>query len=240
MPEKAKIPKLIHYCWFRDANKPETIKRCITSWKIHLQDYKFIEWNDRNFDVYSNRYAEEAYETRNFKSLSDYIKFHALYQYGGIYIDADVEVFKPFDDLLRHESFWGFEENDFIATSTIGTAKGNRLIKLFLDQYRHKRFIKKDGSFNDLTGTELVTKVLEEIGLNRNGKYQKITEAGTFYPKNYFSSSENSTPSITKETYAFHHLYSRGSQSSGKLGSFKKRFRKNNTFKLYILLENIE
>lgn len=225
MTAKTKIPKLIHYCWFGGASKPEAIKQCIASWKMHLHDYKFIEWNERNFDVYSNRYAEEAYETRNFAFLSDYIKFHALYQYGGIYIDADVEVFKPFDDLLHHESFWGFEENHFIATSTIGAVRGNRLIKLFLDQYRHKRFIKKDGSYNEQTGTELVTRVLEEIGLNRNGKYQKITDTGTFYPQDYFSPSGNSTASITKETYTFHHFHSRRPQSSGKLSSVKKLIR---------------
>ena len=66
------------------------------------------------------------------------MRVHALYNFGGIYLDTDVEVFKSFDDLLYHNSFWGFEQENYIATSTIGAAKGNQLIKRFLDSYKEK------------------------------------------------------------------------------------------------------
>ena len=46
-----------------------------------------------------------------------------------------LKYYKSFDDLLHHDSFWGFEQENFIATSTIGAAKGNTLIKQFLDSY---------------------------------------------------------------------------------------------------------
>ena len=55
-------------------------------------------------------------------------------------------MFKPFDDLLHHDSFWGFEQENYIATSTIGAGKGNKLIKQFLDSYQDKNFIKEDGT----------------------------------------------------------------------------------------------
>ena len=48
-----------------------------------------------------------------------------MYNIGGIYFDTDVEVFKPLDEFLQEDSFWGFEEKDYIATSTIGAKKGN-------------------------------------------------------------------------------------------------------------------
>lgn len=42
--------------------------------------------------------------------VSDYVRVYALYNYGGIYLDTDVEVRKSFNDLLDNDSIWGFEE----------------------------------------------------------------------------------------------------------------------------------
>lgn len=92
------------------------------SWKKHLNDYQFIEWNETNSDFKENKYADEAYKAGKFAFVSDYVRVKVLYEYGGIYLDTDVEVFKPFDDLLTNESFWGFEQENYIATSTIGSS----------------------------------------------------------------------------------------------------------------------
>ena len=109
-----------------------------------------------------------------------------FYHIGGIYLDTDVEVFKSFDDLLHHDSFWGFEQENFIATSTIGAAKGNKLIKQFLDSYSEKKFIKEDGSFDDLTNVAIITKMLENLGLKTNGQYQEIDGYGSVLSTNLF------------------------------------------------------
>ena len=73
-------------------------------------------------------YVKQAYEAGKFAFVSDFVRVNDLYNYGGIYLDTDVEVFKSFDDLLDNDSFWGFEEKNFIATSTIGACKNNKLI----------------------------------------------------------------------------------------------------------------
>ena len=123
-----KIPKIIHYCWFGKKEKPNIVKKCISSWKVILKDYEIIEWNEENFDISSNNFVRQAYENGKFAFVSDYVRVYALYNYGGIYLDTDVEVFKNFDPLLNNESFWGFEEKNFIATSTIGAQKNNKFI----------------------------------------------------------------------------------------------------------------
>jgi hypothetical protein len=202
------IPKVIHYCWFGRGPKPEIVLKCIKSWKEHLQDYQIIEWNEDNFPIDSNSYVREAYKTKKFAFVSDYVRVYALYHYGGIYLDTDVEVFKSFNDLLHHESFWGFEQENYIATSTIGAKKGNELIKLFLDSYKNNKFIKDDGSFNELTNVAVVTKILKNRGLILNGDYQEI-EGGVFYPQTYFSPYDyiNCRKFISNNTYAMHHFY---------------------------------
>ena len=79
-------------------------------------------------------------------------------------MDTDVEVFKTFDDMLNHNSFWGFEQENYIATSTFGAVKGNELIKTFLDSYQVKNFIKEDGSYDDITNVAIVTDILKIWG----------------------------------------------------------------------------
>jgi len=210
MIEKEKrIPKIIHYCWFGYGEKPEIVKKCIESWKINLSEYKIIEWNEKNFDINTNSYVKEAYDSKKFAFVSDYVRIYALYNYGGIYLDTDVEVFKNFDDLLDNDSFWGYEQENYIATSTIGSKKGNKLIKDFLKSYKDKTFIKEDGRFDELTNVAIITKILEAYGLNRNGQYQKIDEIATFYPQTYFSPYDyiNCRKFITENTYCMHHFY---------------------------------
>ncbi|HZH58310.1 MAG TPA: capsular polysaccharide synthesis protein [Metabacillus sp.] len=204
-----KIPKIIHYCWFGRKEKPEIVKKCIESWESHLSGYEIKEWNENNFDIRSNIYVKEAYESEKFAFVSDYARVYALYNFGGIYLDTDVEVFKSFDDLLHHESFWGFEQENYIATSTIGAEKGNKLIKLFLDAYKDKGFIKDNGSYDDLTNVAVITKILENIGLKKNGELQNFDKLGTFYPQTYFSPYDyiNCRKLITENTYTIHYFY---------------------------------
>ncbi|MFC0560069.1 glycosyltransferase family 32 protein [Halalkalibacter alkalisediminis] len=204
-----KIPKVIHYCWFGGKEKPAIVTRCIDSWKNYLNDYQIKEWNEKSFDVTCNPYVKEAYESKKFAFVSDYVRVHALYNEGGIYLDTDVEVFKSFDDLLHHDSFWGFEQENFIATSTIGAAKGNKLIKTFLDHYQDKNFIKQDGSFDELTNVAIITEILKNSGLVKNGEYQELAGLGSFYPQTYFSPYDyiNCRKFITKNSYTMHYFY---------------------------------
>lgn len=207
--KKHKIPKIIHYCWFGKSEKPGLVKKCIASWRKRLVDYEIIEWNEDRFDINNNIFVKEAYEEKKFAFVSDYVRAYALYNYGGIYLDTDVEVFKNFDQFLDHDSFWGFEQENYIATSTIGAVKGNRLIKLFLDSYEIKKFIREDGSMNMQTNVDIITKLLVEKGLEPNGEFQVIEGIGSFYPQTYFSPYDyiNCRKMISDRTVAMHHFY---------------------------------
>lgn len=209
MNKNIKIPKIIHYCWFGKSDKPDIVKRCIESWNNILDDYKIIEWNEENFDIDQSDYVREAYENKKYAFVSDYARVSALYKHGGIYLDTDVEVFKKFDELLENDSFWGFEQGNYIATSTIGARKGNELIKAFLDSYEGKSFINEDGSFDELTNVAIITKILEQYGVKQNGEYKKIEGLATFYPQTYFSPYDyiNCRKFITENTYCMHHFY---------------------------------
>nr|WP_026694378.1 glycosyltransferase [Peribacillus kribbensis] len=204
-----KIPKIIHYCWFGGKEKPPLIKRCISSWEQILSDYEIKEWNENSFDLNSNDYVRDAYKAGKFAFVSDFVRVFALYNYGGIYLDTDVEVFKSFNEFLHYDSFWGFEQENYVATSTIGAAKANQIIEKFLNSYNERDFIKEDGTLDTFTNVALITKILKELGVKPNGEKQDLPGMGIFFPQTYFSPYDyiNCRKIISDNTYAMHHFY---------------------------------
>ncbi|MGL5963029.1 MAG: glycosyltransferase family 32 protein [Fusobacteriaceae bacterium] len=210
------IPKKIHYCWFGKNEKPEIVKKCIESWKKILTDYEIIEWNETNFDIDCNSYVKEAYKRKKYAFVSDYVRVEKLYKHGGIYLDTDVEVFKSFDEFLDNSSFWGFEEDNYIATSTIGAEEKNPIIEEFLKFY--------DGrDFSQVTNVVVVTDILNRHGIKMDGSYQKI-EGITVYPQEYFSPYDyiNYYSKKTEKTVAIHHFYKSWLSSSEKIKKYIK------------------
>ena len=110
------IPKIIHYCWFGGKEKPDNVQKCIESWKKYLPEYKLIEWNEQNFEVNNLRYTKEAYHAGKYAFVSDVARIEALYKYGGIYMDTDVEVLRTFNSLLDAKCILGMEEKECIIT----------------------------------------------------------------------------------------------------------------------------
>ena len=68
------IPKKIHYCWFGKNPLPESVKKCINSWKKFCPDYEIIKWDEDNFDVSDNLYAKQALENKKYAFVSDYAR----------------------------------------------------------------------------------------------------------------------------------------------------------------------
>lgn len=184
------IPKIIHYCWFGGKEKPSKVKKCIDSWHRFLPDYKFMEWNENNFDIHSSKYVEQAYNNGKFAFVSDVARISALKQYGGIYFDTDVVVFKSFDDLILDKSkrcILGFEYDNWIATSFMACEKEHPLLDVFENEYLNEKFQKDDGSQNTVTNVIRLTNILEKKGLIRDNSRQKLTDNIEIYPIEYFS-----------------------------------------------------
>jgi len=168
------IPKIIHYCWFGKQPKPDYVNTYIAGWKKVLPDYRIIEWTERNFNVDVNQYVRQAYKAKKYAFVSDYARLYAIFNHGGIYLDTDVEVRRPFDDLLENDVVLGFEQNCFVATSTLLARKHSIFIKDFMDSYNNRMFVSIDDSLDLTTNVQVLTKNLTSIGLNRNNKRQRI------------------------------------------------------------------
>lgn len=185
------IPKCIHYCWVGGKPYPKQIKDCMGTWGKFLKDYEFIRWDESNFDLSRNKYAAQAYECGKWAFVADYVRVWALYNYGGIYMDSDVRVFKPLDRFLEHGFFSGYENKclpRYIPTGIMGAEKEHPFVKLLLNDYNDKLFIKEDGSYDFKTNVESITEIAEKIyGFAGDGKYQTFGENIHIYPYDFFS-----------------------------------------------------
>ena len=201
------IPKKIHYCWFGGNPLPEDAKKYIESWKKYCPDYEIIEWNESNFDINSNIYVKEAYESKKWAFVTDYVRLYAMYNYGGIYMDTDVEVLKPLDPFLKHEAFSGFETSDYIPTGIMACKKHFDLFKELLDYYNDRHFILKNGQFDTTTNVITITNICKKYGLKPNNTYQEV-RGFALYPNDYFCPKSHVTGEIktTDNTVTIHHF----------------------------------
>ena len=122
------IPKIIHYCWVGGSPKPQSVLYCIESWKRNCPDYEIREWNETNYDFTKNKYMQQAYEAQKWGFVPDYARLDIIYEYGGIYLDTDVEMVRNFDELLSRSSFFGFEdtgEGSFFVACGLGFGAQN-------------------------------------------------------------------------------------------------------------------
>lgn len=208
------IPKVIHYCWLSGDPVPKSFQDCMDTWKKHLPDYEFKKWDFGTFDIDSSIWVKEAFEKKKYAFAADYIRMYALYTEGGIYLDMDVEVLKPYDNLLDLDYFICYENNDAHApeVASFGAEKGCKWVGMVLDYYKDRHFVCEDGTLNTMT-LPLVTKtVLLEKGMtfmsvsNVLEASKKCDSSLKLLPFDYFSPKSYATGKITKtkNTYSIH------------------------------------
>lgn len=211
------IPKIIHYCWFGRGEMPELAQRCIASWHNNMPDWEYKLWNEDNFDVNSTAYAKEAYEAKKYAFVSDYVRLWALEREGGLYMDVDFEVYKPFDDLLHYSAFAGFEGSKHLPVmmGVIASQANGIWVKEMFDDYQNRHFIMADGSFDMTTNVQFITARMCEQGFMQNGEEQDYKDLHVF-PVDYFSPRHTTGEYIrTDNTYCEHLGLGSWSESDG-------------------------
>lgn len=203
------IPKVIHYCWFGGKTIPKKDRECIQSWKKFCPDYEIKEWNESNYDLTKNKYMAEASAVKKWGFVSDYARLDIIYQYGGFYLDTDVELINSLDSLLENKGYMGFEGKIWINSGIgFGAEPGNSTIKKLRDMYDDKSFYNLDGSLNLTPCPYNITEKLVELGLKRNNAFQHVEEL-TIYPTDYFAAKDYKTGKITvtDNTISIHHYH---------------------------------
>lgn len=201
------IPKVIHYCWFGRNPLPDRYKKWMESWRRFCPDYEIKEWNEGNYDVTKNEYMREAYESKKWGFVPDYARLDIIYQYGGIYLDTDVELLQNLDDMLYQPAFMGFEDDQYVALGLgFGAIAGLPEIKELRDCYNSLRFVDKGGNLNLTPSPTYQTEYLKKLGLKQNGEYQRLKNI-VIYPEKMFAGKSFFTRRILLKPYtkSIHH-----------------------------------
>lgn len=191
------IPKVIHYCWLSGEPYPELVKKCMSSWHRYLPDYQLVLWDCEKIREFKSSWVDSAIAAKKWAFAADYIRLYALYNFGGIYLDCDVEVLKTFDDLLERSYFMGRESHkDVIEAAVMGAESGLDWVKNALDWYESKVF-----DVAQLNNPSIAIPVILKNVLSKKSDV-------VIYPAEFFSPKDNRTGKtrITFNTYTIHHF----------------------------------
>lgn len=160
------IPKVIHYCWFGKEEKPDIVKKCMQSWKEQCPGWKIVEWNEDNFDLTECQFIKEAYEKKKWAFVSDYARLKVLYQYGGFYMDTDVEILQKgaLDSFCLYKNIFPFENQVRINTGMFcGCEEKTEVIKSLIEPYKEIHFTGDRGQINTMMNLPILESMFPSL-----------------------------------------------------------------------------
>jgi mannosyltransferase OCH1-like enzyme len=188
------------------------------TWKQKLAGYEFVLWDTKRFDIESVLWVKQAFETGLYAFAADYIRLYAVYNYGGIYLDMDMESVKPFDELLNADIMLAYENhiNKRIEAGCYGAAKGHFLIKKCMEYYENTNFYDPalQHKIMELPSSQRYEFINSIHSLNMPEIMEKIIERAfpdknfNIYTPDYFTVKNVMTGAIkpTKNTFTIHHF----------------------------------
>ncbi len=209
------IPKRIHYIWIGDKPMSDEDIENIESWRKFCPDYEIIKWDERSYDFSKNRYMREALESKQYMYVTDYARKDILFHYGGIYLDTDVELLKPLDELLYNEAFIGIEDcGQLNSGSGLGADVGHSVMRQMMEIYDDKCFINEDGSYNLKYNTYYETSYMLQQGYELKNEYQVVNGIACF-PKEVF---------MPESIIGLYDNYTENTVSNHKINPFDKTY----------------
>ena len=151
------IPKIIHY-FYDDTeiwakNTKSQVRMCINSWLKYCPDYKLMLWHDKMQEfqeiLKKSKFVQKAYELKLWAFVADYVRYYALYKYGGIYLDTDVQLVNNFDKFLDNKFFCSIEldilDNENIPEpAVVGAISEHPLCKKIMSIYESDKIFEID------------------------------------------------------------------------------------------------
>lgn len=138
------IQKILHYIWL-GGEKTDLANNCINSFRNFLRDYNIIEWNESSIDCSQfspsllNLY-ENSYKNKKYAFCSDIARLYILKQYGGIYVDTDVEFVRSIPDaMLKHNIIGRISPRNTVCNGCIwGCEENDDLVQQMIDQFSNR------------------------------------------------------------------------------------------------------
>ncbi|MFD0762118.1 glycosyltransferase family 32 protein [Lutibacter aestuarii] len=191
------IPKKLHYCWFGSQPKPTLFKQCLKSWKQYCPNFEIIEWNELNSKAYQNKFYKDAIRKKKYAFAADSVRTKILYELGGIYIDTDMLLLKPLDDLLEYNFFTGLEVANRPAFGLFGAISKHPILKKMNQFY-------DCNEFNEFS-LPVITHTFKNLVTKKSLKEKDIIfDTVYFYALPYQHKDKSFKSYCTSKSYAVH------------------------------------
>lgn len=191
-----------------------------------MPDWELRLWTESNFDCESNPFVREAYRQGLYAFVSDYVRLWAVHLHGGIYLDIDVELLRPLDDICTRGAWLAREEGQagtFLPALGLGFGlpRGHWLSSRMLDAYARTEFPDTPEGLHAVTVVKMVASVLIPIGLSTADELQHIDDL-VIYPSEYFAPRgyHSHKLRITPQTHSIHHYHASWMPRSQRLKDY--------------------
>jgi mannosyltransferase OCH1-like enzyme len=171
------MEKIIHQIWVGDKRIPSHIKKYMQDIQSSSDNFVYYLWTDENIP-HLPKNLQTIYDSYNeFAIKADLLRLWVVYNYGGMYLDADFEMINKLDDLLSNDGFIVYNGSygvSAIANSIFGFKKESPILKHLIDNILHpQQFIGPNWwaqkiyeylgeDINDITLSRLENRLLEE------------------------------------------------------------------------------
>lgn len=217
--------KIIHYCWFGGKPLSKLTLKCIESWKKYLPDFEIKQWDETNFDVNQCTFIKEAYEQKKWAFVADYTRFKILDEFGGMYLDTDMEITSDISKYLENDLFMGKEDSNMINAAVVWSKYPNNThIHNILQVYENSDVFNPTGDLFDQSVPKILTKYFVEYGFKSDSDdIQFLNNDVYIYPMEYFYplSYDHQNNKFTDKSCMIHHFdatwTSKGEQIKTKL-----------------------
>ena len=236
------IPETIHWIWLGDSDPGEKIKGYMSSWPSVLPSFKQKLWDNEVLDKFPMPpIVMEAVKQKKWSLASDYIRLLAVYNEGGVYLDTDIIMIKPFNSEMMGSGFFScvdtvgefsplaepyqpFYRNGVcmdhsyhigISAWLFGSVPGHPFLKDCLEWYQNLQ-----GPLFDMVLSYTVIapfshgRLAKKYGFQPKDEFQKLKENMVIYPEIYFGWSK--VPPTSDLVFSFHMCNSSWFKDKGK------------------------
>lgn len=199
------IPRVIHYAWF-GGEMPDVLKRNIDGWHKICPDFEIKRWDETNYDISKNLYMKEAFEYKKWGFVPDFLRLDIIYNYGGIYLDTDIEIVRDLNRLRYQRCFSCCDASlTMNLGSGFGAVAGCKMIRELRDYYNGRHFVSESGKIDMTSCSTHNYHVIRKHGFLPKDELQRVNEM-TIYPMIFQGADMyTKTRRITDKTYWIHY-----------------------------------
>lgn len=189
------IPEVIHVGIFGGYKPTVLDAECLASMSKHYKNVRI--WSDADVPFASTPIL-----------MSNYFKYWVLHEHGGICLDTDVQVLKPFDHIQK--CFLAFQRDDnrqdCINTAVLGAEKGDPFMFACLQAVKSafRRYV----PCPIWMGCGMPTRALYDLGMEGLNVEQMVGDVKVYDTQAFYPWRWDETPAprkITEKTFAIHH-----------------------------------